>query len=271
MVYFFKLIFKSFYRFISDKQYRTFHKLAYNLGDKPRYKETKVRIGSLKLLVPDPFSFIWQYYEIYVEQFYNFTCKKESPIIYDCGANIGLSVIYFKSKYPAARITAFEADPKIADYLEKNLKVNSIKGVELVRKAVWVHDQGINLVSEGADGASAFIEGSGNKVPSINLKDALAKEDEIDMLKMDIEGAETQVLLACESELSKIKNLFIEYHSYRKYPQELASLLALLEKTGFRYYILSPSVKPMPLVYRFEKKASEMDLQINIFAYQTSH
>lgn len=270
MIYFFKLIFKSFYRFISDKHYRAFHKLAYRLGDKPRYKETKTRIGDLNLVVPDPFSFIWQYYEIYAEQFYNFTTQKNKPVIYDCGANIGLSVLYFKSIYPEAIITAFEADPKIADYLEKNLADNSLSDVKVERKAVWVNDQGINLVSEGADGASAFIEGSGILVPSINLKEVLEKENEVDMLKMDIEGAETQVLLNCGSLLSKVKNLFIEYHSYRNFPQELSSLLALLENNGFRYYILSPAVKPMPLVYKFEKKPSEMDLQINIFAYQTS-
>jgi uncharacterized protein YfeS len=39
--------------------------------------------------VPDALSFIWQFKEIFVEEYYRFEAKSESPVIYDCGANVG--------------------------------------------------------------------------------------------------------------------------------------------------------------------------------------
>lgn len=272
MLYFIKLIFKNIYRFVFNKKYRTFYWLVFKLGDKPRYKEDNIFVENLNLKIADSMSFIWQFNEIFVEEFYKFISNKKSPVIFDCGANIGLSVLYFKRLYPESRIIAIEADPKIFSMLHENLQKNGVSDIVIINKALWENDKGVELISDGADGASIFLKGNSLKVPSISLSELLIGEDEIDMLKMDIEGAEIKVLSAChDKDLAKIKNIFIEFHSYKGQEQELATLFSLLERNNFRYYILSPSVRPMPLVYKFEKNNKAMDLQLNIFAYKMEH
>ena len=47
--------------------------------------------------------------EIFIENIYKQTLR-EKPYIIDCGANIGMSVIYMKQLYPQAEIIAFEPD-----------------------------------------------------------------------------------------------------------------------------------------------------------------
>jgi hypothetical protein len=49
--------------------------------------------------------------ELFLSQVYAVHKLPDRPYIIDCGGNIGLSVIWFKQRYPQARITVFEADP----------------------------------------------------------------------------------------------------------------------------------------------------------------
>ncbi|MFM9143654.1 MAG: FkbM family methyltransferase, partial [Bacteroidota bacterium] len=70
----------------------------------------------------DPLSFVWQFYEIYYEQGYLFPADKESLVIYDCGSNIGLSLLFFSEKYPNARIEAYEPSPMVFNVLQENIR-----------------------------------------------------------------------------------------------------------------------------------------------------
>jgi len=267
---FIKLLFKNIFRFITGSSYRKFAFYAFKYGNYPRSKKKEIRINGKIISVPDTLAFIWQFYEIYVEEFYCFPTKNnQKPVIFDCGANMGLSCMYFKQKYPSSKILAFEADPEIANILKLNIENTDLKDVTLIPKAVWTHGDGIEIVSDGADGGSAFTEGTKIKVPSVRLRDWIDKESEIDMLKMDIEGAETDVLKDCGESLRKVKNLFVEFHSFRGQEQTLSDILKLLEELKFRYYILSPAIRKKPLIFQFEKKKQNIDLQVNIFAFNT--
>ena len=72
------------------------------------------------------------------------------------------------------------------------------------------------------------------KVETIDLDELI--DGEVDFLKMDIEGAETGVLCGSQK-LDKVKQLFIEYHSFVDDKQKLSDLLSCLIKNGFRYFI----------------------------------
>ncbi|MBK9174775.1 MAG: FkbM family methyltransferase, partial [Flavobacteriales bacterium] len=74
-------------------------------------------------------------------------------------------------------------------------------------------------------------------VPSVKLRDVLISNGTVDLLKVDIEGAETEVLLDCGDALGGVQRLYVEYHSFRNRPQRLHELLALLAAQGFRYYL----------------------------------
>ena len=83
-------------------------------------------------------------------------------------------------------------------------------------------------------------------------------------MKIDIEGAENQVVIDCEGVLNIIDYLFIEWHSNLSDPQMLGEILNLLKKEGFRYHIKEAFTARSPFV-EIEEMCG-MDLQLNIFA-----
>ncbi len=261
-----KITFRELYRFISDKNQRIFWKLALKYGDKTRHKEIPVRFLNYKIRVADPESFVWQYKDIFADELYLFDTQNDRPVIFDCGSNIGMSIIYFKQKFPKARIIAYEAHPKVAEILRENLQNNQINDVEINEKAVWVHNNGLEFSDEGADGSSIFGKEAKLQVKSIRLKEELQNFEQIDMLKMDIEGAETEVFKDIEQELKRVENIFVEYHSFYDQQQTLPELLQVLTHAGFRYDIYAiKRLKKSPLL-RFNERKSDMDMQLNIFA-----
>jgi len=88
------------------------------------------------------------------------------------------------------------------------------------------------------------------------------------MLKIDIEGAEYEVLMDCRDSLLNVKNIFIEYHSFNISDQNLSEILQILQKNKFRYFIKSPNNKDAPLINKKSKFNPAMDLQLNIFGYK---
>ncbi|HVO72422.1 MAG TPA: FkbM family methyltransferase, partial [Ignavibacteriaceae bacterium] len=258
--------FKDFYHFLKEKNGREFLKLVFKFGNKPRYQKQNIKFLSYNLTVPDSLSFIWQFKEIFVDESYKFVSNNDRPVIYDCGANVGTSCIYFKKLYPDARIKAFEADPMIADILLQNLK--DFQNIEVIKKAVWINDDGLEISQEGADAASIYMNKNKIKVASINLNKMLEAEDHIDMLKIDIEGAESEVVKSCRENLHKAESIFIEYHSFLNYEQDLGAILNSLKENGFRYFIKQPADRRIPFINRTNKNYPEMDLQLNIFAYK---
>ncbi|MGY4496154.1 FkbM family methyltransferase [Bradyrhizobium sp. GM24.11] len=73
-------------------------------------------------------------------------------MILDCGGNIGMSVIWFKHRYPRARITVFEANPQTAVLLEENVRAMGLTSVKVVRAAVSDAAGKVSFVSEGSLG-----------------------------------------------------------------------------------------------------------------------
>lgn len=262
----FKYLFKNIFTFITNSHYRRFVYLLLRHGNARRYENGSIKLFNLDFLVVDYLSFIWQYKEIFVDEFYNFPNTKPSPIIFDCGANIGTSCLYYKMQYPNARLIAFEADPQISTILSKNAARYRIN-LEVVNAAVWNNDGEIELNIEGADGASIISNAVGNiktAVPSIRLKDWILKYPVIDFLKMDIEGAEYEVITDCKEVLHHINYLFIEYHSYIGQRQTLDEILAIISNANFRYFIVPVHAVNKP--FHHTTKGNNLDLQVNIFA-----
>jgi FkbM family methyltransferase len=266
MLTFLKDSFRPLYHVLSNKHYRTYQYLIARYGSKKRYTETSVSFAEHAFVVPDVASFINQYREIFFESVYAFPSTRQDPFIIDCGANIGLSCLYFRKTFPSARIIAFEADPTVFSFLKRNMENNFVQ-VELHNKAVWVNDRGVSFTQEGADGGSVVNGGpSSLTIPSIRLKDILAG-NQVDLLKVDIEGAEADVLLDCEDALRNVSTLCFEYHSYRGQRQRLDEILSALTTHGFRYYIQSPYSIYAPLMKLREERAP-IDLQLNIFCFR---
>jgi len=263
-----KYLFKGTYSILKTANGRHLLKLMFKYGNISRYSQRNISFLNYKFIVPDCMSFLFQFHEIFVEEFYKFTSEEKDPIILDCGANIGTSCVYFKKLYPTSKIIAFEADLVIADILKSNIEFNKIANVEIINKAVWINDNGVSFASEGSDGSSIFGIGDKVIVPSIRLKDILDQMERVDILKMDIEGAENEVLIDCKNSLNHVKNIFIEYHSFPNQNQKLNEILEVLSQNGFRYYINSIQNRKSPLINHYYKNNDFMDLQLNIFGYK---
>jgi len=236
---------------------------------KSRYQAFTAKLFGRKIQVPDSASYVFMCREIFEREIYRFPSDEKQPVIIDGGANIGLSVIFFKKLYPHAQITAFEPDSQIFEILKYNLQQFDFKDIFLEKKALWKTDTTLQFESEGADGGRIDTQPKGNlvEVSAVSLRPYLTKE--IDFLKLDIEGAETKVLESCQNLLKNVKNIFIEYHSFEQQPQTLAQILEILKSNGFRYYVENNGVtsdKPFQAI----RTASGMDMQINIFGYRHS-
>ena len=95
MKLFAQIFINGFYNFLTDKFYRQFMKLVFLYGGRPRYELRSIKFLNFKMIVPDCRSFIWQFKEIFVDKNYLFKAENDSPVIYDCGSNIGTKAFIF--------------------------------------------------------------------------------------------------------------------------------------------------------------------------------
>lgn len=185
------------------------------------------------------------FHDIFVRGVYRFETDNPSPLIVDCGANIGIATLYFKSLYPDARIWAFEPDPETFLVLSANVKSNRLRDVWLFGAAVWDEEGAVELFRPLGERGSLRTSvnpsragGARTTVPAKRLAEMI--DQPVDLLKLDIEGAEQRVLrdLASSGKLSNVGEMVIEYHHHvGKEPSSLSSFLGLLESGGFSYQI----------------------------------
>lgn len=192
--------------------------------------------------------------EIFISNEYYFKTEKENPYIIDCGSNIGMAVIYFKTLYPRSRIVAFEPGEEAFSCLEENVSNNSLEFIELNNAAVSGEEGEVNFFFDGENLGSLTMSTKEERMPKQKriVKSVLLSKiinEEVDFLKMDIEGAELEVIeeLSREKKLGFIKQMVIEYHHHiSKTTDEFSRILKYLEDGGFGYHIESPVV-PRPL------------------------
>jgi FkbM family methyltransferase len=203
--------------------------------------------------------------EIFVDGIYD-QHLPEKAFILDCGAHIGLSVIYLKNLCPSAEIICFEPDATNFNNLKKNIKSHNLKNIEVRNEAVWIENSELNFIQQG-NMSSKIGEGHVNsvKVKAVRLKDFLNKK--IHFLKLDIEGAEYLVLKDITEDLINVEKMFIEYHGDFNQNNELTEILNIITKANFHFYIKEAfPVYKRPFLYK--KNIYPYDLQLNIFCFR---
>src|SRR5262245_29195568 len=88
----------------------------------PRHTVLHSDIFGHPFTIVDGPSFYAQYVDIIGNGIYDFRPKSHAPLVIDGGANVGVSVLYFKKKFPKGRILAFEADSSVFSALEYNVR-----------------------------------------------------------------------------------------------------------------------------------------------------
>jgi len=189
-------------------------------------------------------AFTYVFTDIFINNEYFFTTNNTRPVIIDCGSNIGLSVLYFKHLYPQATVLAFEPDADAFACLETNVKQNNLSDVSLHNKAVS-REAGTIRFSYNAERPGAITSTTENTqattfrdVEAVTLSDYITGT--VDFMKMDIEGAETDVFheLHDSDKLKFIQQIILEYHHHLGSKMDrLSEILGILERENFGYWL----------------------------------
>jgi FkbM family methyltransferase len=207
---------------------------------------TQERFLGFDVHFPNYEQFTIVFNEIFVPQVYRFTPSRPDPLIFDCGANIGMSVLYFKWMYPQSRIVAFEPDPATFELLKRNVEANRLQDVELHCEAVGGEPGSVPFhYLEGYPGwltqstvMRASAESKTRMVPMVTLSPLI--HEEVDLLKVDTEGSEagTFAELEASGKLRNIRAMVLEYHHHMEPDDDsLSAFLAVLERNRFGYMI----------------------------------
>jgi FkbM family methyltransferase len=187
---------------------------------------------------PSNFYFLGR--EIFVDGAYKGACTTPRRIL-DCGSNIGMSILYFKSLWPEAEITGVEAAPDTFAVLQQN--VAALPGVTVLNRAVCDRPGTMSFYSNTAHSETASLiaaRGGGREtvVEATPLSELITGP--IDLLKIDIEGAENAAFAELEAsgKFQLIGEMFIEYHHHLPGEENgLAAFLARLTRCGFDFVV----------------------------------
>lgn len=183
-------------------------------------------------------------YEIFVSEIYR-SPRRFDPSsikrIVDVGANVGFSVAYWAARYPDARIDAFEPHPKHLATLRRTISLNRLDERVFVHPAAaGVSDGSSNLLSAGV--CSKIDTQAKNRevargletieVPVVDFFSAIGS-GQIDLLKIDCEGAEYDVLMDTRFDDINATKMVIEWHATITHPQADIELIERLRNLGW--------------------------------------
>lgn len=192
--------------------------LRFKLARRPL--SVRVRGQPAALIVRPHTSDVWTFEKIFISREYDIPLLRESPrTILDVGANVGYASAYFAARYPEARIIAIEPEPKNCELLRRN--TSAFPNVTVVQAALWPVTGDVSIANPDAEPWAFRIsqpgEGSGAAVRAITIPQILEEQgiDRVDVLKLDIEGAEKEVFQSgAELWLGRINVLIVELHDW---------------------------------------------------------
>lgn len=188
----------------------------------------KVRVsGPLRpLILRVPSSDVPTFEQIFVNTEYTFDVRRPPRTIVDAGANIGLASVFFAARYPGARILAIEPESRIFALLTINVAQHP--NVTPVHGALWhsseipeVIDPGLGnwgFVTRSAHDPSAPSERFANRAQGMTVDRVMHEYglQHVDILKIDIEGAEKEVSSTPAAWIERVDGLIMELHDRMK-------------------------------------------------------
>ncbi len=189
---------------------------------------TSINIDSIKypFVLRNHSSDVPTFRQVFINSGYKFNVSKPPEVLIDAGANIGLESICFANKYPNAKIISIEPEESNFQLLKKN--VAPYNNIIPVQAALWNKNGTINLVDPGLghwgfmtdriSNAGSSFGSQCHEVKSITVGRIIDDYglDTIDILKVDIEGAEKEVFSDSSAWIGKINALIIELHERMK-------------------------------------------------------
>lgn len=178
--------------------------------------------------------------------------------VMDVGANWGyFTLLAAAAVGPSGTVVSLEPDPRQYDTLARNVEINGFTHVKTVRAAASAHagrltllgyaddeeNRGVTRIAEGDEpvpGATRQFE-----VDSVTIDGLMPPAREVDLVKIDVEGAEDLVLQGMREGLSlhRYRAVLLELHpgllEARRVDAE--SCLSLLQQYGYRGWTIDAS------------------------------
>jgi FkbM family methyltransferase len=184
-----------------------------------------VESGHMDTVVP-------QMEDIYLNDGYRFEPEGSSPRIIDGGGNIGLSALWFRRAYPEAEVIVYEPDPRLVDTIKVNLAHAGHDDIKIEPSALWTLDGKHSFAGDGDDRGHVCEDGT----MTVNCTDiAHAVSGGVDLLKLDIEGAELECLehLMGTGAIARIRHIIAELHLNQSNTDRALAVLQGLRLHGF--------------------------------------
>lgn len=159
-------------------------------------------------------------------------CLREGDVFIDVGANIGYySVLAGKIIGDSGRVISVEPVPSTDEVLKYNIRLNNLRNVKVIQKAIWSNEQVITMHVPKNFFGMASIHNLRNAdslvIEGIPL-DTICEAPEVDLLKIDAEGSEYQVLKGARKTLEKTRHVILEAST------EKGKILNLLREEQFK-------------------------------------
>jgi len=208
-------------------------------------------IAGKRMVYSNRASLYGMFVEIFIDQNYYLEQTDAPLVIIDCGSNIGMSLLYFATRAPQARITSFEPNPHTFGILMQNIDQNDFLveakniGLGAFVGTATLNTDVYDMASQSAS-VTRHLESKGRPLQTVQIEIQKLSSyivASVDILKLDIEWLEGEVVedLVESGAIMHVKTMFIEYHYdgvHTVYP--LGNLLSNLERSGFIYVIESP-------------------------------
>ena len=185
---------------------------------KPIEREVTHPLAAHPFVVRVPSSDVDVFKQVFVDTEYRFESDEDPRVIVDAGANIGLTSVYYASRYPGCRILAIEPEGSNFDLLSRN--VSRYPNVTPIHAAL-ASEPGHVVIDDPDQGAWSFrtraaedAEPGSQRVESVTIGQLMDGHgiERIDLLKMDIEGAEMDVMRHASVWIDRVDAMVIELH-----------------------------------------------------------
>jgi len=177
-----------------------------NIGNLNLYDLSK--IGYEAQLINEPIGTLIDF--VYEQYAYKdiFRVEKDDVVI-DCGGAIGDTAVYFSAK-GASEVHVFEFIPSNIGLIHKQMELNSHfkTKVKIVEYAVWSStDVELSYLDKGNSSRVDAVGVYPNSVKTMSIDDMCIRNNvvKVDLIKMDIEGAELPALMGAQDTISKFK------------------------------------------------------------------
>lgn len=229
-----------------------------------RLKE--IPFKKLVMDISDTEPIFMNYEEFFVQKVYDSVDLDNCKTVLDIGANVGLWSKYIISRN-AKNVYSFEPNKTAIEHLKKTLANES--GTTVIEKAVYKERSTLNFYIDDTNSlTSSLLSNPGHKpsyeVDAITLEDAinLTGENKIDLVKIDIEGAEFDIIETTpQNVFDRINCFLIEYHDFY-FPggmKKVESLENKLKDAGYTVQRLpdsSAATAPLKIIYATRVKKS---------------